>query len=89
MSDQAFMVREKLASLQTMLTDNLPNISTVLRDIHSTLKKDPDVVTILTDEEVAILVNGLDKQTQANLAGSVAKSKTPKAKLKETTLEDL
>jgi hypothetical protein len=88
MNDQAFIVREKLAQLETILNEKAPGLPTLLRDIHSTLKKDPDVVTLLSEEECSILVNGLKKQMSTEIATSALKSK-PKKALKQMTLDDL
>jgi hypothetical protein len=75
MSDQAFEVREKLAQLEAALLDATPNMPLLLRDIHKTLKADPDVVTILSEEECSILVRGLKKQTQTEIAIGAVKTK--------------
>lgn len=87
--NNADTVREKLLVLESRLKDNLPNIKDILRDIHSTLKNDPDVVTILTEDEVAILVNGLIKQTQSTVIGKVLNTKKSKKDLQQLTLDDL
>lgn len=71
--DQAFQVREKLASLEAALLEGTPNIPGLLRDIHQTLKADPDVVTILSEEECSILVRGLKKQTATEIATKAVK----------------
>lgn len=86
--DQAYQIREKLATLDKLLEDSAPGIASLLRDIHSQLKKDPDVVTILSEEECAIIVNGLKKQTATEIATSAAKSK-PKKSLKNMSVADL
>ncbi len=88
MSDQAFEVREKLAQLETALLETTPNMAVLLRDIHRTLKSDPDVVTILSEAECAILVNGLKKQTATTIATSVVKKK-PKKAMSKMTVADL
>lgn len=74
--DQAFQVREKLAQLEEALLAGTPNMPTLLRDIHTNLKADPDVITILSPEEVSILVNGLKKQTNTEIAIKAIKKKT-------------
>lgn len=87
-TNQAYQVQEKLATLDKLLEDAAPGISGLLRDIHTQLKKDPDVVTILSEEECAILVRGLKKQTATEIATTAAKSK-PKKSLKAMTVADL
>lgn len=79
-TSQAFQIKEKLARLETALNEKLPGIATLLRDIHSSLKKDPDVVTLLSEEECSILVQGLKKQTATEIATSVIKA--PKKSMK-------
>lgn len=87
-SGQAFEVREKLAQLEAQLTEGTTNIATLLRDIHRTLKNDPDVVTILSEEECSILVRGLKKQTSTEIATTATKKKGSKA-MSKMTLADL
>ena len=84
-SPQAFQIQEKLAALEAALTETTPNISILLRDIHSSLKKDPDVVTLLSEQECAILVKGLKKQTATEIATAAVKKKPKKALSKMTT----
>jgi len=85
---QAFEIQEKLASLEAALQESTPGISTLLRDIHVNLKKDPDVVTLLSEEECGILVAGLKKQTATEIATSALKSGKKKS-LKQMTISDL
>ena len=72
--DQAFQIKEKLARLEAALLEKTPNMPTLLREIHTALKKDADVVTLLTEEECNILVQGLKKQTATEIAMSAIKS---------------
>lgn len=76
---QAYEVREKLARLEQLLLDKAPGLPTLLRDIHKQLKADPDVVTILTEDECNILVNGLMQQTKTTISTAVMKRKPKKA----------
>lgn len=80
--DQAFEVREKLAQLEESLLSNTPGMKTLLRDIHRTLKADPDVVTLLTEDECSTLVRGLKKQTATEIATSAVKKGGRKAQSK-------
>ena len=87
-TNQAYQVREKLAALEQALLSGTPNMPTLLRDIHRTLKEDPDIVTILTDQECSVIVRGLKKQTSTEIATSAVK-KAPKKALKQMTILDL
>lgn len=86
--EQAYQIKEKLAFLDSQLKASTPNISTLLREIHTVLKNDPDVVTLLTEEECSILVRGLKKQTNTEIATSALKSGAKKS-LRQMTLGDL
>lgn len=88
MTIQAFEVQEKLASLEISLLESTPGMATLLRDIHRSLKQDPDIITILEDEEVAILVKGLKKQTGVEIATKAAKKKSVKS-LKKISIDEL
>jgi len=87
-NQQSFVIKEKLAALEEALLAATPNMPVLLKDIHTILRKDPDVVTILSEEECAIIVSGLKKQTRTEIAVSTLKS-TPKKSLKQMTIEDL
>lgn len=78
---QAFEVQEKLAQLEEQLLSATPNMPMLLRDIHRQLKADPAIVTLLSEEECAILVKGLKKQTATEIV-TKAKAKPKKAMAK-------
>ena len=86
-SNQAYQIQEKLVQLQEKLETNVPGIAILLRDIHQTLKADPDTVTLLSEEECSILVRGLKKQTATEIATSALKSGGKKAMSKMTTAD--
>lgn len=89
-SATAYDVKEKLARLEDALKADTPNMPTLLRDIHRVLKQDPDVVTILEEEECAILVRALKKQTNMSIATTaIKKSKSGSKPLKKLTIDDL
>lgn len=87
MDNQAFEVQEKLAQLEQALLAGTPTMPTLLREIHRTLKNDPDIVTLLSEEDCSILVRGLKKQTATEIATSATKKKTTKAMSKMTLLD--
>lgn len=78
-------IREKIADLQGKLLAAHPLIPTILRTIHTQLKADPEVVTLLEDEEIKVIVNGLQHVTKVKLV-EVAKPK--KKSLKTLDLDD-
>lgn len=86
--NQAFEVKEKLAALEDALLKQLPTMPSLLRDIHRSLKADPDTVTLLSDEECSILVQGLKKQTGTAIATAALKGPKKKA-LSKMTVADL
>lgn len=88
MSDNAFLVKEQIALLQERLLTHHPEMPILLRKIHTVLKQDPEVVTLLEDEEIGIIVSGLSVQTQTTIATSVATKKTGKS-LKSIGVSDL
>lgn len=86
--DQAYIVREKLAQLDSLLETAAPGMPTLLREIHQILKKDPDMVTLLSEEECNIVVRGLKKQTATEIATAAVKKGAKKA-LSKMTVADL
>jgi hypothetical protein len=88
MSNQATEIKEKILELEQALLEANPTLPTMLRTIHTALRNDPEIVTLLSEEDISIVVRGLMKQTQTVIAESVAKAK-PKKALSKMTLEDL
>lgn len=83
-----FALKEKVASLEAALLSAHPTMPSLLKDIHGALRAQPENVTLLSEEEISIIVRGLEKQTNTFLAESVTKSKGSKsssltAKIKE------
>ena len=83
----ADQIKEKVLSLQEALLSQHPTMPSLLRDIHTNLKANPDVVTLLTEDEVGVIVNGLKRQTATEIATTTLKTKT-KA-VKSISLADL
>ena len=78
-------IREKIATLQSHLLTAHPLIPTLLRTIHTQLKADPEVVTLLEEGEILTIVNGLQHVTKIKL---VEVSKPAKKSLKNMSLDD-
>lgn len=90
MSQLNLEIKSKLDELQAALLAKHPTMPTLLRDIHKTLKSYPEQVTLMTEEEIAIVVQGLEQQTNSQLAASAMKpTKAKKESLKNVTSDDL
>ena len=79
-------IRMKIAELQEVILAAHPRLPFLLRDIRNVLKADPDNVTLLSEEDIGIIVSGLKLQTKTEI---VAKTLSKKTTLKNTTLADL
>ena len=76
----------KISSLQDAILAAHPTMPILLREIHTILKNDPVVVTLLSEEDIAIIVSGLKQQTKTEITQSALKKKSS---LKNTSLADL
>lgn len=87
---QAEQIVEKITLLQEQLLANHPQMPLLLREIHRTIKENPATVTLLEEEQICSIVNGLEKQTNTFLAASMTKSTASKTKaLKNVKSSDL
>lgn len=92
MSQLNLEIKSKLDQLSEALLTAHPQIPTLLRDIRNTLKSFPEQVTLMTEDEINIVVRGLEKQTTSYIAAATVKSsKSAKTKesLKNVTSDDL
>jgi hypothetical protein len=80
-------VKEKIESLAAIMISETPRLPSVLSDIRILLGKNPDVVTLLTEEEIGQLVNGMAVRANAKFAEVVVKTK--RVSLKNTSVADL
>ena len=84
----AYQIKEKLAELDAALLNKLPTMRSLLRTIHRSLKQNPDVVTILTEEECNTIVRSLSSITQNVITEATLKKPRKKA-LSKMTVDDL
>lgn len=82
-------IQMKIAELQTQILSAHPQMPTLLRDIHATLKADPETVTLLSDVEVGTIITALQKYTGNFISAKAAAAKSPKAALKNLSADDL
>lgn len=71
----AYILKEKVAELGAALLERHPKMPTLLREIHTTLSKYPEQVTLLAEEDIAVIVNGLKVQTGVEFASAASVSK--------------
>lgn len=69
-----FELQEKIQSLQDSLLSRHPTMPTLLREIHTALRKQPENVVILSEDQIGTIVKGLEIQTNTFLAQTVSKS---------------
>lgn len=82
-------LKEKVLSLQNALLTAHPSMPVLLRDIHNNLKADEEIVTLLSEEDIGIIVSGLQKQTQTVIIAATMKKGNGSKSLKKVTLDDL
>ena len=82
-----YTAREKIAEMEAALLASDPRMPYLLRDIKLILKKDPDVVTLLSEEDIAKIFRGLEVVTNTELL--TTKPTVSKAKIAKLGLDDL
>lgn len=78
----------KIAELHQSVLASHPTMPNLLREIHANLKQDPEIVTLLTPQEVAIIISGLSKQTQTTITSSILSGSKGKS-LKKISIDDI
>lgn len=85
MTDQtAYLLQEKVSELSAAILERHPRMPTLLREIHQTLGKYPEQVTLMSEEDIHVVVQGLMVQTGVEFAMTATKStgtKTLKGKI--------
>ena len=80
-------IKEKVLQLDAALQSQHPSMPSLLQDIWKQLKANPDCVTLLEEEEIGVIVNGLKCKTATEIATVALKSKTKS--LKSMSVTDL
>lgn len=80
--EPGFEFREKMLALQSAVLSKHPQMPTLLREVHTALKKQPENVTLLDEDGVAAIFQALERQTGVFLADSVAKDSKSTTKVK-------
>jgi len=80
-------LENKILGLQEAVQKRLPGMSNMLQEIWTALKKQPENVTLLSDEQVNEIVSGLEVLTGNKLAEIAVKS--TKSKKVKVNLDEL
>ena len=73
---------DKVSALQEALLSRHPSMPGLLRDIHTTLRAQPENVTLLNEDQISVIVNGLKEQTGVVFAKAAMSSGTKGLKAK-------
>lgn len=71
----AYLLQEKVGELSAALLARHPKMPTLLREIHTTLSKYPEQVTLMSEEDIHQVVEGLKVQTGVEFAANASKPK--------------
>lgn len=66
-------IKGRIAELQEAIEKSIPGYQQILKEIHTNLRNDPDTVTLLSDEEIGVIVAGLSKHKNVVIALEEAK----------------
>lgn len=83
----AEQVKEQIATLSVSLEQRLPNMPQLLRTIHNNLKVDAEIVTLLSADEIRVVIQSLERQKNTVLTTAAMASK--KKPLKQLTIDDM
>lgn len=75
----AYQLKEKVASLAEAILAKHPTMPTLLREIHTTISKYPEQVSLIDESEIQIIVSGLSVQTNIAFATAVTKPAAAKS----------
>lgn len=80
---------DKVSALQEALLSRHPMMPGLLRDIHTTLRSQPENVTLLSEAQISVIVNGLKVQTGIVFAAAATSTgaKGIKARIAKMGLE--
>lgn len=80
-------IQAAIMELEAALLSSNPLMPNMLRTIHKALENDHETVTLLSEEERAIVVRALMNQTNTQIMATLAKK--PGKAMSKATLEDI
>jgi hypothetical protein len=82
-------LQEKVSQVQAALLAAHPTLPILLAEIHKTLKTDPAQVTLLSEDEIGILVSGLEAQTKIEIMTTMTTGTKGGKTLKKISMDDI
>ena len=80
----------RIADLRDALDQTLPNMPVILQEIHSSLREDPEIVTLLSEDEIATIVKGLEQYEDTVIVERATKKTSGRKKaVSKLTADDL
>ena len=79
----AEQIQFQISSLSDALSKALPTYATLLRDIRKQLNETPECVTLLSEEDISVVIRGAEKFSGFQLAESVVSKKSTAASQKK------
>ena len=76
------LISSNIASLDAAIKSSHPSMSRLLQDIWTTLNQYPEQVTLLAEDEMEVIISGLEKLVDTDLAAITIKSATSAKKSK-------
>ena len=91
LTPQQFSVVEKIEELKQMLLTNDPAMERLLKQIHTAVHKDPELVHFLKPEQIGAIVSGCMYVTKVVIVTTATKKATTASgkKLSQLTLDDI
>ena len=74
-NSDGYILKEKVSALSAAILSKHPTMPTLLREIHSTLSKYPEQVTLMDEESINTIVEGLKIQTGISFAVAASSAK--------------
>jgi hypothetical protein len=86
---EGFILRERVLELRTTILERHPRMPALLQEIWKTLKQYPEQVTLMDEEQINIIVEGLKVQTGVAFAASAVKPSTAAKKNLDNKIKTL
>ena len=77
----------KIDQFEQALIHTHPHMPVLLMKIHKQISADPELVTVLSEDQIGIIVAGLKVQTKTELTGTILKQSTSRTKKTKLDLD--